>query len=68
MSNEIDPIEFGRLLASVENLNRKIDTLTQDVDELKEKFSGGKGILIGIALASGGIGVAASKLIEGMFK
>ena len=61
----IEPIQFGRLLEHIDNLNRKVDNLLLTVQSLQETRSVGKGIAIGIAALCGGtFGAGVTKIIE----
>lgn len=64
----VDPVEFGRLLGSMEHLTTSIQELTVKVDSLEERLNTGKGFVIGITLAAagigGGIGAFAHKFLE----
>lgn len=66
--SEIDPVEFGKLVQAVETMSIQMDSLTTQVDQLKQTISGGRGLILGIVIAAGGMGAAASKLVESMFK
>ena len=49
----IDPIQYGRLIAQVENLTRKVDGMDSDVKELLALANKSKGgFWMGIAIAS----------------
>lgn len=57
MAGEIDPVEFGRLLESVQELNRKLashaelaERLDQRLASLESLRSSGKSAVIGLAL------------------
>jgi len=67
MSGDIDPVQFGQLLGAVTALKEDVESLTSSVDGLKSQFTGGKGIVIGLTIAAGGIGAAAHKIMEGLF-
>lgn len=68
MGNEIDPVEFGRLLQSVETLTAKVDALTYKVAALESRITAGKGMFAGILIAAGGIGAGAKHLLESLSK
>lgn len=68
MNYEIDPVEFGKLLSSVETLTSAVMNLTTEVDVLKVQLSGGKGVIAGLLLAAGGIGAASSEMIKHLLK
>lgn len=62
--NEINPIQFGRLLQSVETLTVEITALREDMETMKR----GKYMLYGIMLAAGGIGAGITKVVESIIK
>ena len=68
--NEIDPVEFGRLLGSMEHLTNSITTLTEKVEELENRLNTGKGMAIGLLFAAAGVGGSvgafAHKILEVM--
>jgi len=53
MSNEIDPIQYGKLIAQVQNLENKVDNLEADIKTLLELANKSKGgFWAGMAIAS----------------
>ena len=53
MSNEIDPIQYGRLIAQVDNLTSKVDSMDGDIKELLALANKSKGgFWIGMTIAS----------------
>ena len=53
---EIDPIEYGKLVNSVENLERKVDALEVDIKKLvamAERSKGSLWALMGVASVAG---------------
>jgi hypothetical protein len=57
MSNEIDPIQYGKLIAQVQNLQDKVENLETDIKlllELANKSKGGFWAGMAIASAIGG--------------
>lgn len=53
---EIDPIEYGKLVNSVENLERKVDSLEVDIKKLvamAERSKGSLWALMGVASVAG---------------
>jgi hypothetical protein len=53
MSNEIDPIQYGKLIAQVQNLEHKVDSLEADIKTLLELANKSKGgFWAGMAIAS----------------
>jgi uncharacterized protein with PhoU and TrkA domain len=54
--SEIDPIEYGKLVNSVENLERKVDAMDCDIKKLvamAERSKGSLWALMGIASVAG---------------
>jgi hypothetical protein len=70
MSDEekLNPVQFGRLIQSVETLSMEIRTLKTDIESLKDTRSKGWGILTGVTLAAGGLGSLSHSLIEKLLK
>jgi hypothetical protein len=57
MSNDIDPVEYGKLLAKVENLESSVEKLAKKIDDLMEvanKSKGGLWVLMAVGGAVGG--------------
>ena len=53
MSNEIDPIQYGRLIAQVDNLTSKVDSMDGDIKELLALANKSKGgVWMGMTIAS----------------
>ena len=53
---DIDPIEYGKLVNSVENLERKVDALEVDIKKLvamAERSKGSLWALMGVASVAG---------------
>jgi uncharacterized protein with PhoU and TrkA domain len=54
--SDIDPIEYGKLVNSVENLERKVDAMEVDIKKLvamAERSKGSLWALMGIASVAG---------------
>lgn len=66
--SDVDPVHFGRLINAVDNLEKCVENLTDQVDTLTTQVSSGKGFLVGLSLASAGIGASMSKMLEHLFK
>lgn len=62
--SEIDPIQFGRLLNSVETLTEQVAELDKKVDTLNSQITGGKGVIMGLLITAGGVGAGLTKLLE----
>jgi len=65
---DIDPVEFGRLLNAVETLTGEVESLRDDVKQMKEQMTGARGVAIGLMLAAGGVGAGATHVLEKIFK
>jgi len=55
---DIDPIEYGKLVNSVENLERKVDAMEVDIKKLvamAERSKGSLWALMGVASVAGAI-------------
>jgi hypothetical protein len=53
MSNEIDPVQYGRLIAQVESLTNKVDSMDGDIKELLALANKSKGgFWMGMTIAS----------------
>jgi len=56
MAQEFDPVEYGKLIHAVEQLEKKVDSMERDIKELLELANKGKGgfwVTVGIASAIG---------------
>ncbi len=56
--NEINPIEYGKLVNSVENLERKVDAMDNDIKKLvamAERSKGSLWALMGFASVAGSV-------------
>jgi uncharacterized protein with PhoU and TrkA domain len=56
MMNEINPVEYGKLVQSVDNLERKVDSLEVDIKKLvamAERSKGSLWALMGVASVAG---------------
>jgi hypothetical protein len=68
MAGEIDQIQFGKLIQSVDTLTVRVGELNTKVESLTDQMSGGKGVVAGLILAAGGIGAGASHVLDRMFR
>jgi hypothetical protein len=66
--SDIDPVQFGKLINAVETLETQVKELSGQVQSLNQQITGGKGIVAGMLLAAGGLGAAATKLLENWLK
>lgn len=70
MADQIDPVEFGKLVGSMEHLTTAISTLTTKVETLEEKLNTGRGFVLGLTIAAagigGGVGAFAHRLFDGV--
>jgi hypothetical protein len=58
MSENIDPVEYGKLISTVDNLTKKVDSMDADIKELLQLANQSKGgFWMGMTIASifGGI-------------
>jgi hypothetical protein len=52
--DRIDPVEYGKLIATVENLNSKVESMDKDIKALLELANQSKGgFWMGMTIASG---------------
>lgn len=68
MSDNIDPIKFGRLIESVENIEKRLGTMEPKVDDLVAMKNKGKGYLAAIVTFSGLIGASAAEALRHILK
>jgi hypothetical protein len=54
--SEIDPVEFGKLIGSMQHLTTSITTLTEKVETLENKLNTGRGFILGMTIAAAGVG------------
>lgn len=53
MAPSIDPVEYGKLISTVENLEKKVDSLETDIKQLLELANKSKGgFWMGMTIAS----------------
>jgi hypothetical protein len=45
-----------------------VQKLSGEVEELNNKLSSGKGLMVGVLITAGGLGAGATKIIEHLFK
>jgi hypothetical protein len=71
---EIDPVQYGRLLESVDHLTDVTDELAAQVkalaarlEEVDGRFKIGKGTLFGLILALGGSAYGLKELVATLF-
>jgi hypothetical protein len=65
---EINPVEFGKLINAVETLTGQMSDLTREVDDLRQTLTGGKGVAVGLMVAAGGLGAGLTKFVDHIFK
>lgn len=65
---DVSPMEFGKFVGVVEILVVEVANLRLQVKTLEGQISGGRGIIYGIMLASGGIGAGAAHLLDKLWK
>lgn len=66
--NDIDPVEFGKLMGSMEHLTASINTLTAKVETLEERLNTGKGVVVGLTLAAAGVGGSVGAFAHKIFE
>ncbi len=66
--SDVSPMEFGRFVGIVEVLAVEVASLRLQVKSLQDQMTGGKGVVFGVMLASGGIGAGAAHLLDKFFK
>jgi hypothetical protein len=53
MSEQIDPVEYGKLISTVDNLTKKVDSMDADIKELLQLANQSKGgFWMGMTIAS----------------
>lgn len=78
MNDDIDPVEFGKLIQAVNNLTIQVINATIRFEKaevllaarlqiIETKFSTGRGIAVGVVLAAGGLGAGLSELLQSWF-
>lgn len=72
---EIDPVQFGEMLAEMRALTKEVQELKIEVEELNTEVqsfvdlrNSGKGILIGLMITGGTLGATVSHFWEKFFK
>lgn len=66
--SDIDPVQFGKLLNAVETLESNVESLTEQVQQLNNQITGGKGVAMGLMITAGGLGAGITKLLEAISK
>lgn len=66
--NDIDPIQFGKMINAIETLEEKVQSLSTEVSTMNAKISSGKGLMLGVLVTAGGLGAGATKVLEYVFK
>ena len=67
MTDHIDPIEYGKLLAQVEHLTDKVDSMEKNVQamrDLMERSKGGWRTLVWLGGVAGSVGAIAAWVIS----
>jgi tetrahydromethanopterin S-methyltransferase subunit G len=59
---DFDPVEWGRVLAKLDSIDSKVDTMRGEVDDLKKSMHTGWGLLIGAVAI---LGLFANELLDG---
>ena len=60
--------QIGELISDVRILMKEVGNLREEVASLRSDIDTGRGWLIGIIMASGGIGALGAHAIEALFK
>lgn len=60
-------IDMGRLMQAVDTLTDEVSKLRNDVSEIKDQMSRGKGLVTGLLLAAGGVGAGISAALHKWF-
>lgn len=63
MNDEIDKIEYGKLLKQMEHLSAQVDSLAKEVATLKSSMNKGWGVIVGMAMV---IGLFLNDIVEGI--
>ncbi len=66
--SDIDPVQFGKLLQSVTNIEQRLDNIEPKVNEMVEIKNKGKGYLAAIITFSGLIGAGIIEAVRTMLK
>lgn len=64
----INPVQFGKLIGTMDQLESSVRILSTKVDNLMETKNRGIGILSGVTLAGGAVGALLHKIGETLFK
>jgi len=67
-NEEMNPVEFGKLISSVDHLTTAVTSLTEKVAGLEARLNTGRGFAIGLGIAiagiGGSVGAFAHKILE----
>lgn len=67
MENGVE-FQLGQLTESVSNLSKDVVELTTKVDDMTALLNGGKGMLLGLAIAAGAVGSSVWEWIKHFFR
>lgn len=67
MDNRASDIQLGELIHAVDTLTSKIEKMDNRLDSLEDKYTLGKGVLVGAIMAAGGTGAAIWNAIRDFF-
>lgn len=65
---QVDPVEFGKLLQSVETLTQVCASLEKEMKAVREQLAGGRGVMFGLLIAAGASGAAVTEAIKHFIK
>jgi hypothetical protein len=60
-------IDYGRLIGRVEALSAQVTLMSSKLDALTDNVSTGKGVLVGLCLASGTLGATFLEIFHKVF-
>jgi len=61
--SSMNDMEAGQLIAAVNRLSKDVEKLTERIEDLDGQLNKGKGLVVGVFLAAGGLGAAASSVL-----
>lgn len=68
ITEELKDIELGKLIKAVETLTAEVSKLRGEVELIQAKLHTGRGLLIGMFLAAGGVGAFISEFMQKTFR
>ena len=64
----VDPVEFGKLIQALSTITTEVSTLRSEVSDIKRQITSGKGVIIGLLMAAGGVGALLGEGVRSIFK